>query len=150
MVIPSAPYHVGYVVPDIERAMHDLGRAVGVEWNPVCDGRLGDWSYRIVFSRSGPLYTELIEGPAGSPWDPGEGPRCDHVGFWAGGIDACSRRLFEKGFPLDFDARSYGRPWAYHRMPGLGLRIELVDISIQPEFLRTWNPGGATMPPLNC
>ncbi|GAA3675871.1 hypothetical protein GCM10022224_045070 [Nonomuraea antimicrobica] len=61
----------------------------------------------------------------------------------------CARRLAEDGYPLDFDARPYGRPWTYHRLPGLGLRIELVDVSVQPEFLRTWNPDGPTMPPLN-
>ncbi|MEV0617241.1 VOC family protein [Nonomuraea sp. NPDC050404] len=145
----AAPYHVGFVVPDIEWAMRDLTRAAGTEWNPVREGRLGDWDYRIVFSRHGPLYTELIEAPQGSPWEPGPEARCDHLGFWADGIGACSRRLVEQGYALDFDARPYGRPWAYHRMPAIGLRIELVDVSLQEEFLRAWDPGGAPMPCLS-
>ncbi|MGN9836722.1 VOC family protein [Nonomuraea sp. H19] len=150
VAVSAGPYHVGFVVPDIERAMRDLTRVAGTEWNAVRDGALGDWDYRIVFSRQGPLYTELIEGPPGSPWDPGEAVRCDHIGFWAGALDGCSRRLVEDGYPLDFDARPYGRPFTYHRMPALGLRIELVDISVQPEFLRTWNPAGPPMPAWDC
>ncbi|MEV4176402.1 VOC family protein [Nonomuraea sp. NPDC049709] len=104
------------------------------------EGRLGDWAYRIVFSRYGPLYTELIEGPAGSPWDPGGGARCDHRGFWASRIDDCAARLAEKGWPLDFDARPYGRPFTYHWMTGLGLRLELVDVSVQPEPILVAEP----------
>ncbi|MGP4102865.1 VOC family protein [Nonomuraea sp. KM90] len=146
----AGPYHVGFVVPDIEAAMRDFSRTVGIEWNAVREGRLGDWAYRIVFSRYGPLYTELIEGPAGSPWDPGREARCDHIGFWAARIDDCAARLAEMGWPLDFDARPYGRPFTYHRMTDLGLRLELVDVSVQPEFLRNWDPDGPPMPALDC
>lgn len=145
------PYHLGFVVPDIERTMRDLTGAVGTEWNEVRESTLGDWDYRIVFSRHGPLYTELIDGPPGSPWDSSAGARCDHLGFWAGAIDACAQHLVAAGFPLDFDARPHGRPFTYHRMPGdIGLRLELVDVSVQPEFLESWDPDGATMPPLSC
>ncbi|WP_084774063.1 VOC family protein [Nonomuraea candida] len=144
------PYHIGYVVPDIEAAMRDFTRAAGTAWNPVREGRLGGWDYRIVFSRHGPPYTELIEGPAGSPWEPGRGARCDHLGFWAAGIDECAGRLAARGWPLDFDARPYGRPFTYHRMTGTGVRLELVDVSVQPEFLRAWNPGGPPMTALRC
>ncbi|MEV0824432.1 VOC family protein [Nonomuraea rubra] len=136
----EAPYHVGFVVPDLARAMRDLTRATGLAWNEVRDGRLGTWRYRIVFSRDGPLLTELIEGSPGSPWDPGPGPRCDHVGYWAEELDDAVRTLEAQGFPLDFDARPYGRPFTYHRLPALGLRVELVDVSQRPQFLRTWAP----------
>lgn len=135
------PYHVGFVVQDIRQAMRDLSRTTGLTWNDVHDGTLGDWDYRIVFSRVGPLRTELIEGPPGSPWDPGPGPRCDHLGYWAQDLDAAVRSLDERGCPLDFDARPYGRPFTYHRMPALGLRVELVDVSVRPQFLSRWGAG---------
>ncbi|WP_237104896.1 hypothetical protein [Nonomuraea sp. MG754425] len=49
--------------------------------------------------------------------------------------------LDERGCPLDFDARPYGRPFTYHRMPALGLRVELVDVSVRPQFLSRWGAG---------
>jgi len=40
--------------------------------------------------------------------------------------------------PVDFDACPYGRPFTYHRLSSLGVRIELVDTSVQQAFLDTW------------
>ncbi|PRX99514.1 VOC family protein [Allonocardiopsis opalescens] len=134
-------YHVCFVVPELERAMADLGRAGGVEWSPVREDVLGPWEYRIVFSRGGPPYFELIEGPPGSPWDCGGAARFDHVGFWTESITARSRRLADGGFPVDFDGCPYGRPFAYHRVDSIGARVELVDVARRPAFESAWGPG---------
>ncbi len=140
-------YHVCFAVADIEHAMHDFTQAAGTEWNPVRDETLGEWTYRIVFSRSVP-HIELIQGPPGSPWDCTDGPRFDHLGWWTESLEASSRRLASQGLPADFDGCPYGRPFAYHRVDSIGARFEIVDASAQPGFLDNWNPGGSPMPAL--
>ncbi|MCQ4041047.1 VOC family protein [Streptantibioticus rubrisoli] len=142
----TAFYHLCFAVPDIERAMADFERSAGVKWNAPLSDRLGEWDFRIVFSADGPAFIELIEGPAGSPWDASQGARFDHIGFWSSDVRQGSRRLEQQGLPLDFSGCPYGRPFAYHRMDSIGARIELVDVSRQPGFLSRWHPDGTAMP----
>ncbi|MFI9723202.1 VOC family protein [Streptomyces sp. NPDC052396] len=139
-------YHVCFVVPDLERAMHDFRRAAGLEWSEPVSDRIGEWDFRIVFTTGGPPFIELIEGPAGSPWDATAGARFDHLGFWTDDIHQGSRRLTEQGLPPDFSGCPFGRPFTYHHMPSIGARIELVDLGRQSAFLDAWHPGGAPMP----
>jgi len=141
-------YHLCFVVPDLDQASRDLSRTVGVSWSPVRTGRLGEWDYRIVFSTQGPPFFELVQGPAGSPWDATSGPRFDHLGYWTSDIGPEKQRLTERGAPVEFDACPYGSRFTYHRLDSVGTRIELVDISAQVAFLDTWNPGGPAMPAL--
>ncbi|MER7345841.1 VOC family protein [Streptomyces aurantiacus] len=142
-------YHVCFVVPDIERAMRDFRRSAGVEWSDPVSDRMGGWDYRIVFSRGGPPFIELITGPAGSPWDASQGARFDHIGFWSSDVGQASRRLEKEGMPVDFSGCPYGRPFAYHRVDSIGARVEFVDVSRQAAFLDGWHPGGEPMPALD-
>ncbi|MET7362296.1 VOC family protein [Streptomyces sp. NPDC005562] len=142
----TAFYHVCFVVPDLERAMQDFRRSAGVEWSAPHSDRLGAWDYRIVFSAGGPPFIELIEGPAGSPWDASQGARFDHIGFWSEDVRQGSRRLEHEGMPTDFTGCPYGRPFAYHQVDSIGARIELVDVGRQAAFLDRWHPGGDPMP----
>jgi len=41
-----------------------------------------------------------------------------------------------------------GRPFTYHRLDSVGARVELVDRSVQPDFVHTWAPHLAVMPTL--
>ncbi len=145
----TAFYHVCFAVPNIERAMEDFQRSAGVRWSAPLSDRLGEWDYRIVFSTEGPPFIELIEGPAGSPWDTSQGARFDHIGFWSSDVQQGSRRLEQQGMTLDFSGCPYGRPFAYHRMESIGARIELVDSGRQAGFLSRWNPDGAPMPAID-
>lgn len=140
--------HLCFVVQDIDLAIREMTDTLGVAWSPVCDGRLGDWDYRIVFSVDGPPFLELIEGPPGSPWDASAGARFDHLGFWADEIDADKRALADRGAPLDFDATALGRPFTYHRLNSVGARVELVDRNVQAGFVETWAPHISPMPSL--
>ncbi|MGW0564941.1 hypothetical protein ACWDZ4_31175 [Streptomyces sp. NPDC003016] len=54
-----------------------------------------------------------------------------------------------EGMPVDFSGCPYGRPFAYHRLDSIGVRIELVDISRQVGFLNRWHPGGEPMPAID-
>lgn len=86
---------------------------------------------------------ELIQGPAGSPWDATNGARFDHLGWWAESLDETTARLADRGLPIDFDGRDHGRRFAYHRVDSIGGRFEIVDAANQPAFLSTWDPSGA-------
>jgi hypothetical protein len=138
-------YHVCFAVPDIEKAMGDLHRSVGAEWSPPVADRLSEWDYRIAFTQGGPPFVELIEGPAGSPWDASQGARFDHLGYWTSSVQRGSQRLASDGFTVDFSGCPYGRPFAYHRLDSIGGRVELVDIAWQPSFLERWHTDGTPM-----
>ena len=126
----SAPFwHVGVVVADLEGAMDELRRALEVDWAEPVELLWGEWAYRSTFSRQGPPYLELIEGPAGSPWDPSRGSRLDHICFWVDDIAAARRRLVEDGIPLEVDGQAVGKRMNYHRAPLGGLRLEPLDRS---------------------
>lgn len=125
--------------------MRDLSRTLELAWSEPRAGRLDRWEYRIVFSVQGPPFFELIEGPAGSPWDASGGARFDHLGYWSGDIDSDKRQLELRGAALDFDACPFGRSFAYHRLDSIGARIELVDVSAQPGFVKTWSPHAGPM-----
>lgn len=142
----SAFYHVCFVVPDIERAMEDMTRTVGVEWSGILEDSLGEWDYRLAFSRTGPPYIELVQGPPGSPWDSSLGARCHHLGYWTKDVEESSRRLSEDGFEKEFSACPLGRPYTYQKVKSLGISLEMMDISRQERFLKTWNPGADPMP----
>jgi hypothetical protein len=122
---------------------------VGTEWSSVRASVLGDWDYRIVFSKTIP-YIELIEGPPDSPWDCREGARFDHLGWWSNSIEVTSRRWVEQGLPKGFDACMFGRAFAYHEVSSIGSRFEVVDASAQPGFIEAWDSGGQPMPALDC
>ncbi|GAA1355288.1 VOC family protein [Streptomyces beijiangensis] len=129
-------YHVGFAVPDIESAMSELADAVGAQWHEVRDAQLGEWAYRIVFSRGPGPRLELIQGPSGSPWDCGGSARFDHLGFWAESVEEENARM--PAATADFDGCPYGRPFAYHRLEGIGGRVEFVDLSVREGFLSQW------------
>jgi hypothetical protein len=145
----TAFYHVCFAVPDLERAMKDLERAAGVEWSEPLADRIGEWDFRIVFTRGGAPFIELIEGATGSPWDPSGGARFDHIGFWTSDVERGSARLDAGDLPVDFSGCPYGRPFAYHHMDSIGARVELVDLSRQGGFLSRWQPGGPPMPAID-
>ena len=67
-------FQVGFVVPDLEAAMEELGAGLGVELVGPQERDLGDPGVlRIAFARTPPPYVELIQGPAGSLWDASSG-----------------------------------------------------------------------------
>jgi hypothetical protein len=142
----AAPYyHVGFVVQDIEQATADLSRAIGLTWGEILDFTMHEWDLRLVVSREGPPFIEVLQAPDGSPWDASAGPRIDHLGVWTEDLERDRRRLVDAGAPLDVDGPALGRPFTYHRVESAGARIELVDLVRRPEFVERWAPGDPPM-----
>jgi len=128
-------FQVGFVVPDLEAAMEELGAGLGVELVGPQERELGDCVLRIAFARTPPPYVELIEGPPGSLWDASAGALIHHLGYWSEDMDADSARLEAAGMGLERDL-GYAR---YHRPAGAaGARVELIDVAHRPDFLARW------------
>lgn len=150
-------YHTGFVVPDIEKAMIELGEIFGLEWTDVEELDMPVLtpegsvlaSMRFVYSRGKAPRLELLEPVPGTVWEqpvqPVAGPSAaHHVGVWAEDFQAESRRLETLGCPrvLTYDDGSgEAVRFAYHRMTNGGL-LELIDASRRPQ-LEAWFEGGA-------
>lgn len=132
-------FQVGFVVPDLEAAMAELGAGLGVEMLGPLERDVGDGVLRIAFAKTPPPYLELIQGPPGSLWDATAGPRMHHLGYWSDDLGADSARLETAGMTLELDL-GFAR---YHRpTTGAGARIELIDAGFRPEFLARWELPG--------
>jgi catechol 2,3-dioxygenase-like lactoylglutathione lyase family enzyme len=135
-------FHVGIVVPDLERAAAYYTDLLGIEWGPVLDltidVRLAEGGDRtlpnkIVYSTGHPRI-ELIEEVPGSPWVCNEHSNLHHIGFFTGSLAADAERLVAASCPLEMTSgRGDGPPdtFTYHRDPW-GVRLELVDDALRP------------------
>ena len=140
--VPSPFFQVGIIVQDLDAARDELGRALGVSWGTTVENEVDSHPIRLCFTREGPPYLELIEGPPGSPWDASGGPRIDHVGYWTPDIDRAREGLAAEGAAVEVD----GGFFAYLRAPQSGLRIELIVDSGRADFYRVFgldDPTGA-------
>lgn len=129
-------FQVGFVVPDLEAAMEEIGAALGVEMIGPQERDLGDGRVlRIAFARTPPPYLELIEGPAGSIWHSNGGAKIHHLGCWSEDMDADSARLEAAGMAREIDlgfARYHGPAAA------TGARIELISTEHRDTFYGRW------------
>ena len=128
-------FQVGFVVPDLEAAMDELGTSLGVEVIGPLERDLDEGVLRIAFALTPPPYVELLEGPPGSVWDAVDGAKMHHLGYWSEDIDADSARLERAGMALELDlgfARYHGPALA------TGARLELIDIGYKADFFARW------------
>ena len=150
-------FKTGFLVTDLEGAMHDLGRWLGVSWTPVQQSKLvlatesgrEQVELRFAYSTGSPPYLELLEAQPRGYYAAPDGSHLHHVGRWADDLAAASRALGEAGLPLeaagvDANGRSPA-VFVFHR-GAHGLRIELVDRAMQPGFER-WLAGGELVLP---
>jgi hypothetical protein len=128
-------FQVGVLVQDIEAARDELSAALGIVWSEIVERVNGEWKIRVCFSKEGPPYLELIEGPPGSPWDSGGASRIDHIGYWTPDLERHKETLAANGIPVDHD----GAPlFTYQHGRASGLRIELIGSSARPAFYERW------------
>ena len=145
-------FKTGFLVTDLDGAMRDFGRWLGVAWTPVQESKLvlevggarEEVELRFAYSTGSPPYLELLEAQPRGYYHAPQGAHLHHVGKWVDDLAAASRDLAAAGLPLEaagVDAN--GRTpaiFAFHRGPH-GLRIELVDRAMQPGF-ESWLAGG--------
>jgi lactoylglutathione lyase len=146
-------FHVGVRVVDIDVAMADLGRSLGLTWASVqTSTERSIWTpergletveLTFVYSSEGPQHVELLQGQRGTVWDAGEAPGLHHVGVWsddvASDVDRCLSdgwRIAAAGLPPTdgFGAFAYV-------VPPSGLVVELVTSAARPRFDAWWAGG---------
>ena len=148
----SGVYHVGYVVPDLAKAMAQFTDAIGARWvDHVVHPRYRDAAGRVVevdlhtsFTLDGPVHIELIEAAPGTIWELGAGPQIHHVGLWTDDVAAEAERLVRSGLPVvagGLDDADEGVPgfFSYHDNPQGG-KLELVHIDMQ-QGMHDWMRG---------
>jgi hypothetical protein len=145
-------FKTGLLVPDLERAMADLGRWLGLRWTPVQESPLALWtgqgredvSLRFVYSLGAPPYIELLEAQPSGYYAAPNGAHLHHVGRWVDDLGTASAALAANGLPLEAAGQGADgrRPalFAFHR-GAHGLRVELVDSAMRANF-EGWLAGG--------
>ena len=135
-------YHVGIVVPDLDRAKAELSELFGYEWagemafpTPVtfADGSEDTLDLRLVYSRTAPRL-ELVQSIGRAPWIPSDSG-AHHLGYWSDDLDADGAALEAKGYAREVSGA--GGVFAYHRSPA-GARIELVHRSVKEAMEQSW------------
>ena len=148
-------YHVGIVVADLDASCEEFSDLLGIRWATpqdrdftvqTPDGEVPS-RFRVTYStrESGEMLIELIEGPPGSPWWPGDGVSAalHHVGFFSHELAVTSAQLSTQGAAREATVLGEDgapRGFAYHLLQH-GPRIELVDQSRRPQ-LEAWLQGG--------
>ncbi len=160
MLNPSDVFHTGFVVPDVEQAMAELGGAFDLTWAPLTritmrlrfpDGPR-EVGMTFTYSVEEP-HLELLAAVEGTPWSQGSAPSpvgaqaAHHIGVWSDDVPGDSAALEAAGAPrlVTYDHPGDGAlGFAYHRLPS-GLLVELVDRARIADFER-WFAGGSFVP----
>jgi catechol 2,3-dioxygenase-like lactoylglutathione lyase family enzyme len=146
-------FHVGLLVPDVDRAMTELGDQLGLAWARVQHApRRSVWTpergpeevgLTFVYSCEGPQHIELLRGDPGSIWDSDKTRGLHHVGVWSNDVAADAERFVSAGWSVVAAATApedgFGS-FAYVAPPS-GLIVELVSAAARPRF-DTWFAGG--------
>ena len=145
-------FHIGMRVSDLDTAMADLGREMGVTWarpqhraQPVWLPGIGatELDLRFTYSAEGPVHLELLEGPPGSIWDGRQTPGPHHLGVWVDDVAATTEKLVGEGWGLEAASRDPGEGYGaftYVRSPA-GILVEPVASVVRPAFEKWWAGG---------
>lgn len=146
------PFHVGYMVADVDSAMSQLSAATGVTWHPpqvfslditMGDQRVG-FDVRFTYSKEGPVQLEVAEGPSGTLWDADVYGGPNHNGYWTDDLAGDIDRLTAGGLDLLYSgAGDVPGPQGFAMLQApSGMRVELVDEAMLPMF-ENWYATGS-------
>ena len=147
----TSPFHVGYIVADVDEAMAQLSAATGVTWHPPqvfsLDINMGServgFDVRFTYSKEGPVQLEVAEGPAGTLWDVDDYGGPNHNGHWTNDLVGDIDRLTAGGFDLLYSGAGDDpgpQGFAMLQAPS-GMRVELIDDVMLPMFEAWYRTG---------
>ncbi len=146
-VVIGELFHTGVVVADVERAIDDLSRALGLQFTEVQEHPMRQWRpsgeqrlvLRYAYSLAPYPLVELIEAQPGTFYEPVPGARTQlhHVGMWVDDLAAAAEQLARDGFELaaagvDDDGNRPARV-TFHESAH-GVRVELCDVAMRAGF----------------
>ena len=145
-------YHVGVRVRDLDAAMDELGKGLGLTWATVAHVDQRVWlpdrgattiELDFTYSCEGPQHVELLKGEPGSIWDGTDWPGVHHMGAWVDDVAATTEQLVALGWTLEIAQvrpdDGYGA-FSYVRAP-TGFLLEPVAVAMRPAFERWWAGG---------
>lgn len=100
-------WHIGIAVPDLPKAMAEVGALFDLTWRPVVvrsltltggDGREYDVDVNVTFSRGGPFAVELWQSVPDTPLATPESGWFHHIGYWVDDFAKEGDRLGELGY----------------------------------------------------
>ena len=145
-------FHTGVRVPDLDKAMAELGDRLGLTWSTPCEWQQSVWRpdegvhtypLRFTYSTEGPVHLEILEGAPGSPWHAADAPGAHHLGVWVDDVVASVDELVADGWRVVASAATpedgFGA-FAYVAPPS-GLIVEVVASRAKPRFEAWWAGG---------
>jgi catechol 2,3-dioxygenase-like lactoylglutathione lyase family enzyme len=145
-------YHVGVRVRDLDAAMDERGKGLGLTWASVAHVEQRVWlpdrgattiTLDFTYSSEGPQHVELLKGEPGSIWDAADWPGVHHMGVWVDDVANTIEELVGQGWTLELAQvppdEGYG-VFGYVRSPS-GFLLEPVAEVLKPAFERWWAGG---------
>ncbi len=138
-------FHVGIIVPNIQKGMQELSSRFGVTWprKPSTSQTLirtkeGTSPITIsgVYSTEGPPWFEVFEAVPGSLWA-AQSSNIHHMGFFVDNLDDEIERLVAEGNELEMEAvdENGNRISGCYLSTELNIRLEIVDASLREGML---------------
>jgi catechol 2,3-dioxygenase-like lactoylglutathione lyase family enzyme len=144
-LLPGQLFHIGVVADDIDAAMAEMSRTLGLTWRggrpasvELCIyGQERTVEMRIAHSVQGPPHVEVIQAVAGTPWETPAAAGAHHLCFWSDDAAAVCAALERAG-----SRRVLGRLGAdsgYFLSPS-GLYVEVIGRPLR-DHLTAWIRG---------
>jgi catechol 2,3-dioxygenase-like lactoylglutathione lyase family enzyme len=145
-------FHVGVIVPDLQKAMDDFSRVLGLTFAEpahvhipfLSDPDTHPHDVHVVFSEDGPPYYELIEANGSGIFSAREERKILYVGMYEPDMEGRIRILQEQGIGIEAVARfeeGAAPDWIITKPDVLGIRLEYVDSSDRPKINRWVHTG---------
>lgn len=145
-------FHIGVIVPDLEKAMTDFSRVLGLTFAEparvhipfLSDPESHGHDVHVTFSEDGPPYYELIEANGAGIFGPAMQQQILYVGMYEPDMAGRIATLKEQGIRIAAAARfeADATPdWIITEPDVLGIRLEYVDSQDKPGIDRWVHTG---------
>lgn len=145
-------FHIGVIVPDLEKAMEDFSRVLGLTFAEptrvhipfLSDPDPHPHDVHVTFSEDGPPYYELIEAHGDGIFSAREERKILYLGMYEPDMVGRIATLREQGIGIDAAARfeeGATPDWIITKPDVLGVRLEYVDSRDKPGIDRWVHTG---------
>ncbi|NEK56862.1 VOC family protein [Geodermatophilus sabuli] len=140
-------YHTGIIVNDLDKAMSQMGTALGLLWAPpktstaplLCPDGIVDREVRFTYSLQGPHFIELLEQVNAAPYLNLTGGRyVHHLGYFTDDLPGAADYLEQQGYRRELSGApengAITRASFHYNPEAPGMWIELVSHEIAGEI----------------